>query len=143
MARGNTNRGPDVGTTHQIISTAVGAAEALTLGVVHLAERTLVEALHVAEDVGSEIGSTLVRATRGSIRAASEIGGDLAQVGRSVSRGVAEPARELGSGLMRVTNGLRRAAPDGRRGPRPSPDGRVRKPLAKARMQRRRRRAVA
>jgi hypothetical protein len=80
MTRGTTNRGQDGGTTRQIISTAVGAAEALTVGVVHLAERTLVEALHAAEDVGSEIGSTLVRATRGSIQAASDIGGDLAQV---------------------------------------------------------------
>jgi len=135
MARGNSNRGRTVGTTQDIISTAVGAAEALTLGVVHLAERTLVEALHAAEDVGSEIGSTIVRATRGSIRAASEIGGDLAHVGRTVSRGVAEPARELGSGFMRVTGGLRRAVPGGIQARR--------KPLAKAGMRRRRRRAVA
>jgi hypothetical protein len=137
MARGNSNRGRPVGTTQEIISTAVGAAEALTLGVVHLAEVTLVEALHAAEDVGSEIGSTIVRATRGSIRAAGEIGGDLASVGRTVTRGVVEPARELGSGLSRMTSGLRRAAPAGTR------DGRVRKPLAKARTRRRHRRAVA
>src|SRR5439155_9130954 len=130
MARGNSNRGRTVGTTQDIISTAVGAAEALTLGVVHLAERTLVEALHAAEDVGSEIGSTIVRATRGSIRAASEIGGDLAHVGRTVSRGVAEPARELGSGIMRVTGGLRRAVPGGIQARRSTADGRVRKPLA-------------
>jgi hypothetical protein len=137
MARGNSNRGRAVGTTQEIISTAVGAAEALTVGVVHLAERTLVEALHAAEDVGSEIGSTIVRATRGSIRAASEIGGDLASVGRTVTRGVAEPARELGSGFMRMTDGLRRAAPVVPR------DGRVRKPLAKARVRRRRRGGAA
>jgi hypothetical protein len=136
MARGSSNRGRPVGTT--IISTAVGAAQALTVGVVHLAEVTLVEALHAAEDVGSEIGSTIVRATRGSIRAAGEIGGDLASVGRTVTRGVVEPARELGSGLRRVTSGLRRVVPAG-----PSRDGRVRKPLAKARTRRRRRRAVA
>lgn len=136
MARGNANRRGAVGTTQGIISTAVGAAEALTVGVVHLAERTLVEALHAAEDVGSEIGSTIVRATRGSIRAAGEIGGDLASAGRTVTRGVVEPAREIGSGLMRVTSGLRGAAVV-----RPR-DARVRKPLAKART-RRRRRAVA
>ena len=128
MARAKTNRGQDSGTTQQVISTAVGAAEALTVGVVQLAERTLVEALHAAEDVGSEIGFTLVRAARGSIHAASEIGGDLVDVGRHVSRGIAEPARELGSGLRRMTGGLRRP---------------VRKPLAKARGQRRRRRAAA
>jgi hypothetical protein len=101
------------------MSTAVGAAEALTTGVVHLTKRTLVEALHAAEDVGSEIGSTLVLAARGSIRAATEIGGDLAQVGRGVSRSL---------------------------GVRPSVDGRVRKPLAKARAKARsrsRRRATA
>jgi N-acyl-D-amino-acid deacylase len=57
-----------------------------------------------------------------------EIGGDLVDVGRHVSRGIAEPARELGSGLRRMTGGLRRP---------------VRKPLAKARGQRRRRRAAA
>jgi hypothetical protein len=137
MARGKTTRGEESGkesgTTQLVISTAVGAAEALTVGVVHLAERTLVEALHAAEDVGNEIGSTLVRAARGSIQAASDIGGDLVQVGRTVSRGIAEPARGLGTGLMRMTDGLRRSA-----------DGlRARKPLAKARGPRRRRRAVA
>jgi hypothetical protein len=135
MARGKTtNREQDSGTTQQVISTAVGAAEALTVGVVHLAERTLVEALHAAEDVGSEIGSTLVRAARGSISAASDIGGDLVQVGRTVSRGIAEPAREFGSGLRRMTGGLRRTA---------SSATHTRKPLAKAPGQRRRRRAAA
>jgi hypothetical protein len=142
MARGKMIREQESGATRQVISTAVGAAEALTVGVVHLAERTLVEALHAAEDVGSEIGFTLVRAARGSIHAASEIGGDLVHVGRSVSRGITEPARELGSGLMRMTGGLRRSA-ETRRGSESSPDSRARKPLAKARGARRRRRAVA
>jgi hypothetical protein len=137
MARGKTIR-----EEASIISTAVGAAEALTVGVVHLAERTLVEALHAAEDVGSEIGSTLVRAARGSIQAASDIGGDLVHVGQAVSRGIAEPARGLGSGLMRMTGGVRPAT-DVRRRSDSGRDGAVRKPLAKARVQRRRRRAVA
>jgi hypothetical protein len=142
MARGKTNRGEGSGTTQQVISTAVGAAEALTVGVVHLAERTIVEALHAAEDVGSEIGSTLVRAARGSIQAASEIGGDLVHVGQTVSRGIAEPARELSSGLVRMTGSFRQAA-NTRQVPESSREARVRKPLAKARAQRRRRRAVA
>jgi len=137
MAGGNSNQRGPVGTTQEIISTAVGAAEALTVGVVHLAERTLVEALHAVEDVGSELGSTIVRATRGSIRAAGEIGGDLASVGRTVTRGITEPARELGSGLIRVTTGRRRRAPARTR------DLAARKPLAKARIRGRRRRAVA
>ena len=114
MARRNSSR-KDSARAPQIVSTAVGAAEALTTGVLHLTKRTLVEALHAAEDVGSEIGSTLVLAARGSIRAATEIGGDLAQVGRGVARGL---------------------------GVRPSADGRVRKPLAKARTRRRRRAAA-
>ena len=130
MVRDRTNRGLDSGAAQQVISTAVGAAEALTVGVVHLAERTIVETLHAAEDVGGEIGATLVRAARGSIQAAGEIGGDLVQAGRTVSRGIAEPAREIGTGLKRMTDGLRGAST-------------ARKPLAKARGQRRRRRAVA
>jgi hypothetical protein len=92
-----------------------------------------VEALHAAEDVGAEIGSTLVRAARGSIHAASDIGGDLVHVGWNVSRGIAEPARELGHGLKRMT-GLRRT---------PGAESQIRKPLARARGQRRRRRRVA
>ena len=111
-------RRQDPGRAQQIVSTAVGAAEALTTGVVHLTKRTLVEALHAAEDVGSEIGSTLVTAARGSIRAATEIGGDLAHVGRGVSRSLTVAS---------------------------SADGRARRPLAKARAKTRRprRRATA
>src|SRR5689334_13507630 len=41
MVADKTKRGLDTGTAQQVISTAVGAAEALTLGVVHLAERTI------------------------------------------------------------------------------------------------------
>src|SRR5215470_14960520 len=113
MTRDGTNRGADVGRTEQIIATAAGTAEALTVGVVRLAERTLVEALHAAEDVGAEIGSTLVQATRGSIRAATDIGGDLAGMGRA------------------MTNGLRRAAPTGRQNSRAGHE-RGRKPVGKS-----------
>lgn len=141
MTRDDIDRA-DAGRTQHIIATAVGTAEALTVGVVRLAERTLVEALHAAEDVGAEIGSTLVQATRGSIRAASDIGGDLAHMGRTVSRGVADPVRELGSGLVRVTNGMRRAAPIRHRTARAGHDG-ARKPLGKSAPRRRRRRAAA
>ena len=89
-----------------IVSTAVGAAEALSVGVLHLTERTLVEALHAVEDIGNELGSAVVRAARGSIKAAEEIGGDLVQVGKGVSRGVAEPARELGGEVARLATKL-------------------------------------
>lgn len=124
MTREFTDRGPAVGRTEHIIATAAGTAEALTVGVVRLAERTLVEALHAAEDVGAEIGSTLVQATRGSIRAATDIGGDLAGVGRA------------------MTNGLRRATPTERRNARTGQE-RARQPLRKTATRRRRRRAAA
>ena len=92
--------------TDSIVSTAVGAAEALSVGVLHLTERTLVEALHAVEDIGNELGSAVVRAARGSIKAAEEIGGDLVEVGKGVSRGVAEPARQLGGGVARLATSL-------------------------------------
>jgi hypothetical protein len=89
-----------------IVSTAVGAAEALSVGVLHLTERTVVEALHAVEDIGNELGSAVVRAARGSIKAAEEIGGDLVEVGKGVSRGMAGPARQLGDGVARLATGL-------------------------------------
>ena len=142
MTRNDIDRGADVGRAGHIIATAVGTAEALTVGVVRLAERTLVEALHAAEDVGAEVGSTLVQATRGSIRAASDIGGDLAGIGRTVSRTVGEPVRELGTGLARLTNGLRHTAPTRRRTARAGRST-ARKPVGKAAPRRRRRRGAA
>jgi hypothetical protein len=87
MARATKSR-QDRGRARDLVSTAVGAAEALTTGMAHLTKRTLVEAVHAARDVGSEIGSTVALATSGSIRAATEIGGDLAKVGRDLSRGL-------------------------------------------------------
>jgi hypothetical protein len=92
--------------TRQIVSTAVGAAEALSLGVVHLTQTTLIEALHAVEDIGSELGSAVVRATRGSIKAAEDIGGDLFTVGKGVSQGVAEPARRVGDSIARLAKGV-------------------------------------
>src|SRR5262249_58205859 len=87
MTRHDIDHGADVGRTRHIIATAVGTAEAVTVGVVRLAERTLVEALHAAEDVSAEIGSTLVQATRGSIRAASDIGGGPGDTGPTPAHG--------------------------------------------------------
>jgi hypothetical protein len=93
-------------TTRQIVSSAVGAAEALSVGVLHLTQTTLIEALHAVEDIGSELGSAVVRATRGSIKAAEEIGGDLFTVGKGMSQGIAEPARQVGDGLARMAKGV-------------------------------------
>jgi len=119
-----------------IMSSAVGAAEALSVGVIHLTERTLIEALHAVEGVGGELGSVVVRAARGSIKAAEDIGGDLVEVGKGVSRGVAEPARELGGGVARLASGLlSRGAAVMQRGQR--------KPGAKATARRGRRRSAA
>jgi hypothetical protein len=142
MVRVNMNRGSDSGTTQNVISKAVGAAEALTVGVVHLAERTIVETLHAAQDVGGEIGATLLRAARGSIQAAGEIGGDLVHAGRTVSRGITEPARDIAASFRRTTDGGQRSSAP-RQNTDGASDGRARKPLAKARGQRRRRRSAA
>src|SRR5437764_11609208 len=125
------NRGPrNEGTARYIVSTAVGAAEALSVGVLRLTERTLIEALHTVQDVASELGSTVVRAARGSIKAAEAIGGDLVEVGKGVSRGVAEPARQIGGEVARLATGLWSTA-------------RLRKGPAKAVARRTRRRSAA
>ena|SRR5215831_1843483 len=65
------------------------------MGVLHLTQRTLLEALRGVKDVGGELSSAAVRAARGSIRAAEDIGGDLVQVGKGISRGVSRPARQF------------------------------------------------
>jgi hypothetical protein len=113
----------------------VGAAEALSVGVLHLTERTVVEALHAVEDIGNELGSAVVRAARGSIKAAEEIGGDLVEVGKGVSRGVAGPARQLGDGVARLATGLWNGTTEAagaiqtrvRRGPAKAPARRARR----------------
>jgi hypothetical protein len=120
---------------NSIVSKAVGAAEALSVGVLHLTERTVVEALHVVEDVGNELGSAVVRAARGSIKAAEDIGGDLVEVGRGMSRGVAEPARQVGGGVARLASSLWNGTAEAagaiqtrmRRGPAKAPARRTRR----------------
>jgi hypothetical protein len=139
MARSKNSATRSEGKAESMVSTAVGAAEALSIGVLHLTERTLIEALHAVEEIGSELGSTIVRATRGSIKAAEDIGGDLVGVGKGVSRGVAEPARELGGGVARLATGLWASAAD-RLG---VANDRLRKGPAKATARRRRRRSAA
>ena len=130
MARRNNSTTCNDSTAAYIVSTAVGAAEALYVGVLHLTERTVIEALHAVEDIGGELGSAVVRAARGSIKAAEDIGGDLVEVGRGVSRGVAEPARQIGGEVARLATGLWSTA-------------RLRKGPAKAVARRARRRSAA
>jgi hypothetical protein len=89
-----------------IVETAFDAAETLSVGVLRLTERTIIEALHTVEDVGNELGTTVVRAARGSIRAAEAIGGDLLEVGKGVSRGIVKPAREVGGEVARLATGV-------------------------------------
>jgi len=133
MARANRNKATtDRGTAGQIVSGAIGAAEALTVGVVQMTGRTLVETLHAVEEIGSELGSAVVRAARGSIKAAEDIGSDLVTVGKDVSRGVALPMRQVGNGITRLT--LRRGNGKGEDG--------IRKMPAKAAGRRRRRSAA-
>jgi hypothetical protein len=107
MARANRKATTGRGTAGQIVSGAIGAAEALTVGVVQMTGRTLVETLHAVEEIGSELGSAVVRAARGSIKAAEDIGSDLVTVGKDVSRGVALPMRQVGDGITRLTPGRR------------------------------------
>jgi len=108
MARANRNKATtDRGTAGQIVSGAIGAAEALTVGVVQMTGRTLVETLHAVEEIGSELGFAVVRAARSSIKAAEDIGSDLVTVGKDVSRGVALPMRQVGTGITRLTWGRR------------------------------------
>ena len=133
MARANRNKATtDRGTAGQIVSGAIGAAEALTVGVVQMTGRTLVETLHAVEEIGSQLGSAVVRAARGSIKAAEDIGSDLVTVGKDVSRGVALPMRQVGNGITRLT--LRRGNGKGEDG--------IRKMPAKAAGRRRRRSAA-
>ena len=106
MARRNRDNTRNEGAAAYIVSSAVGAAEALSVGVLRLTERTLIEALHTVEDVGTELGSTVVRAARGSIKAAEAIGGDLMEVGKGVSRGIGQPAREVSGEVARLATGL-------------------------------------
>src|SRR6059058_5203503 len=117
MARENRKATTGGGTAEQIVSGAIGAAGALTVAV---------------EEIGSELGSAVVRAARGSIKAAEDIGSDLVTVGKDVSRGVALPMRQVGTGITRLTWGRR----DGK-----GEDG-MRKMPAKAAGRRRRRPAA-
>ena len=139
MARQKHGGTRENGTAQYIVSTAVGAAEALSVGVLRLTERTLIEALHTVQDVGSELGSTVVRTARGSIKAAEAIGGDLVGVGKGVSHGIAEPARQVGGEVARLATALWSSATK-----QPAKAaGRGRKTLAKAAGRRSRRRSAA
>jgi hypothetical protein len=66
MARAKVNRVLDTQTAQQLISMAVGGAEALVMGVGHAAERAIAEAGRAAEDVGTKIGTAVAHAARGS-----------------------------------------------------------------------------
>lgn len=85
VSKRNANRG--------VVQVAVGTAEAVSVGVVHLAQTTLVEAVRVTRDIGSELGMVAVRTLRGSIGAARAIGGDLKMIGQGISRGLSSPSK--------------------------------------------------
>ena len=138
MAGRSKRRTADEGATHGIVSNTFGAAEALSVGVLRLTERTVVETVRAVEDIGAELGSAIVRAARGSIKAAGDIGGDIVEAGKGVSRGVAEPARQIGGDLARLATSWWPSARGAGR------DGRVqaRKPPVKA-LRRQRRRTAA
>src|SRR2546430_8601852 len=99
MARANRKATTGRGTAEQIVSGALGAAEALTIGVVQMTGRTLIETLHAVEEIGSELGSAAVRVARGSVKAAGDLGSDLLTAGKEVSTGVGLPMRQVGNGI--------------------------------------------
>jgi hypothetical protein len=63
MARAKVNRGMDSETARQVISMAVGAAEALVMRIGHLAKRAIAETARAAEEAGTELGAALARIT--------------------------------------------------------------------------------
>ena len=63
MARAKVNRGMDSETAQQVISMAVGAAEAPEMRIGHLAKRAIAETARVAEEAGTELGAALARIT--------------------------------------------------------------------------------
>ena len=95
MARQRNSEVVEEGATESTVSSTFGVAQALSMGVLHLTQRTLLEILHGVQDVGGELRSAAVRAARGSIKAAEDIAGDLVQVGKGISRGVSGPARQF------------------------------------------------
>jgi hypothetical protein len=63
MARAKVNRGMDSETAQQVISMAVGAAEAPVMRIGHLAKRAIAETARAAEEAGTELGAALARIT--------------------------------------------------------------------------------
>jgi hypothetical protein len=63
MARAKVNRGMDSETAQQVISMAVGAAEAPVMRIGHLAKPAIAETARAAEEAGTELGAALARIT--------------------------------------------------------------------------------
>jgi len=111
------------GKTEQVVSTAIGAAEAVSVGMLRLTETALIEAVHTVQDIGGQLGSVVMRAARGSIRAAQDIGGDIVIAGKTLAGAgddgtgsVRKPAakaagrRRRAGGVTRRTTAVRRHA---------------------------------
>jgi hypothetical protein len=64
MAGRSDRQSADDRATRGIVSNTFGAAEALSVGVLRLTERTVVEAVRAVEDISAELGSAVVRAAR-------------------------------------------------------------------------------
>jgi hypothetical protein len=78
------------------VQDVTGAAEALTVGAVHLTHSTLAAAVETVEDVGGLLGSLAVRTVRGAARAASEIGGDVGSLSARTVSATVQATREVG-----------------------------------------------
>ena len=73
-----------------------GAAEALTVGALHLTRSTLAAAVETVEDVGGRLGSLAVSTVRGAAKAATDIGGDVGTLSARAVNATIDATRELG-----------------------------------------------
>lgn len=85
MAARSTDRVAHGSAAQGFVTATFGAVEAVSLGVLRLTERTVIETVRAAEDIGATLGSAVASAARGSIKAAGDIGGDVAEVGRGIA----------------------------------------------------------
>jgi hypothetical protein len=95
----------DGGPMTRAVRDVTGAAEALTVGAVHLAHSTLAAAVETVEDVGGRLGSLAVATVRGATKAAADIGGDLGGLAKGTVQGSLKAVREIGGQLSDAIGG--------------------------------------
>ncbi len=95
-ARPATERERNGGPMTRAVHDVTGAAEALTVGAVHLTRSTLAAAVETVEDVGGLIGTLAVKTVRGAAKAATEIGGDVGSLSARTVSATVQATREVG-----------------------------------------------